>query len=216
MPLKLKSFAQPDLLKRIQPENLLVLLEPHRHFFELKKFSLPVAPENEIEYLTLGAILAQPDEDMPSDLVEALYVIGNLSGDECFDDLLKIAQHAGLEIDSEATTPDLATRLYLKDPQALERKEREQLFDRRKSHRAANPDDAIDIKTLTPDLIPLEQDLDKYFQSKKRGIGSRVIRKDSVGEVRFLVQHGQTCKREPSRKGRQSTARSSAQKRRTS
>jgi hypothetical protein len=196
------------LLNRIQPQNLLGLLEPHRLFFEMKKFSLPVGLENEIEYLTLAAVLAQPDEDMPSDLVEALHVIGNFSGDEYFDDLLKIAQQAGLEVDSEATTPDLATRLYLRDPQVLERKEREQLFEKRKtfeSYRAANPDDAIDIKTLPPDLIPLEQDLDKYFQSKKRGLGSRVIRKDSAGEVRFLVQHGQTCKREPSRKGRQST-----------
>jgi hypothetical protein len=208
MPLKLKSFAQPDLLKRIQPINLLGLLEPHRLFLEMKKFSLPVGPDNEIEYLNLAAIFAQPDENMSPDLVEALHLIGNFSGDEYFDDLLKIAQHMGLEVDSETTTPDLATRLYLQDPQVLERKVREQLFDQRKtfeSYRAADPNDAIDIKTLPPDMIPLEQDLDKYFQSKKRGVGTRVIRKDSAGEVRFLVQYGQTCRREPSRKGRQST-----------
>jgi len=209
MSLKFKSFAQPDLLKRIQPQNLLRLLEPYRLFFELKNFYVPAGSENEIEYLTLAAVLAQPDEDMPSDLVEALHLIGNFSGDECFDDLLKIAQHAGLEVGNEATTPDLAAQLYLKDPQVLERKEREQLFDKRKtfeSYRAADPDDAIDLETFPPDLIPLEQDLDRYFESKKRGVGTRVIRKDSAGEVRFLVQHGQACKREPSRKGRQSTS----------
>jgi hypothetical protein len=32
-----------------------------------------------------------------------------------------------------------------------------------------------------------------------------VIRKDAPGEVRFLVQHGQPCKREPSRRGGEST-----------
>ena len=42
MALKLKSFAQPDLLKRIQPQNLIRLLEPHRLFFDMKGFSLPV------------------------------------------------------------------------------------------------------------------------------------------------------------------------------
>lgn len=208
MALKLRSFAQPDLLKKIQPLNLLRLLEPHRLFFEMKNFSLPSGEEDEIDYLTLAGILAQPDEDMPSDLVEALHVIGNFSGDEYFDDLLQLAQQSGLDVDGEITTPDLATRLYLHDSQVLERKDRERLFEKRKtfeSYRAANPDEAIVIEELPSGLEPLEQDLDKYFESKKRGVGSRVIRKDSAREVRFLVQHGQTCKREPSRKGPQST-----------
>jgi len=43
--------------------------------------------------------------------------------------------------------------------------------------------------------------------SKKRGVGCRVIRRDLPGEIRFLVQHGQPCKREPSRKGRNPRAR---------
>jgi len=208
MALKFKSFAQPDLLKRIQPQNLIRLLEPHRLFLDMKGFSFPAGNGAEIEYLALAGILAQPDEDMPSDLVEALHLIGNFSGDEYFDDLLELAHGASLEVGGDATTPDLATRIYLHDPQILERKEREILFEKRKnfeSYVAANPDDPIAVNELPEDLTPLEADLDKYFKSKKQGAGCRVIRKDSAGEVRFLVQHGQTCRREPSRKGAEST-----------
>lgn len=207
MALKLKSFAQPDLLKTIQAQNLLRLMAPHRLFFEMKGFNIP-GPDGNIDYLALAGILAQPDEGMPSDLVEALHVIGNFSGDEYSNDMLALAQEVGLQIDGDVTTPDLATRIYLHDPQVLERKEREQLFERRKtfeSYRAADPEVAIAINELPSDLSPLEADLDQFFESKKRGIGCRIIRKDSPGEVRFLVQHGQTCKREPSRKGAQST-----------
>lgn len=207
MALKLKSFAQPDLLKTIQAQNLLRLMAPHRLFFEMKGFNIP-GPDGNIDYLALAGILAQPDEEMPSDLVEALHVIGNFSGDEYSNDMLALAQEVGLQIDGDVTTPDLATRIYLHDPQVLERKEREQLFERRKtfeSYRAADPEVAIAINELPSDLSPLEADLDQFFESKKRGIGCRIIRKDSPGEVRFLVQHGQTCKREPSRKGAQST-----------
>lgn len=208
MALKLKSFAQPDLLKRIQRENLLQLLEPHRLFFDMKGFSLPAGDDGEIEYLALAGVLAQPDEDMPSDLVEALHVIGNFSGDEHFDDLLELAHRIALEVGGDATAPDLATRIYLHDPQILERKAREVLFGKRKnfeSYRAANPDDLIAIDKLPEDLTPLEAELDQYFKSKKHGVGCRVIRKDSACEVRFLVQHGQPCRREPSRKGTEST-----------
>jgi hypothetical protein len=209
MALKTKSFAHPDLLKRIQWTNLFRLLEPHRLFLEMKGFSPPGEGAEEIDYLGLAGILAQPDEEMPSDLVEALHVIGNFSGDEHFDDLLDLARQEGLSVDAETTAPDLATRLYLHDPQVLERKEREQLFEKRKtfeSYRAANPERDIVVEDLPTDLMPLEQDLDEYFKSKKRGVGCRVIRKDSAGEIRFLVQHGQACKREPSRKGAQSTS----------
>jgi hypothetical protein len=208
MALKLKSFAQPDLLKRIQRDNLRRLLEPHRLFFDMKEFSLPTGDDGEIEYLALAGVLAQPDEDMPSDLVEALHLIGNFSGDEYFDDLLEMANKADFKTGSDATTPDLAARLYLHDPQILERKEREVLFERRKnfeSYRAANPEERIATDELPEDLTPLEADLDQYFKSKKQGVGCRVIRKDSAGEVRFLVQHGQPCRREPSRKGTEST-----------
>lgn len=208
MALRLRSFAQPDLLKRIQFPHLIRLLEPYRLFFGLKGLLVPAGDRGEIDYLALAGVLAQPDEDMPSDLVEALHLVGNFSGDEYFDDLLQLARQSGLDVDGEITTPDLATRLYLHDPQVLERKEREQLFEKRKSfesYRAANPSEGIEVKTLPSDLVPLELDLDKYFESKQRGVGTRIIRKDSAGEVRFLIQHGQPCKREPSRKGKQST-----------
>lgn len=208
MALKLKSFAQPDLLKRIQIRNLVRLLEPHRLFFDMKGFSIPVRDHGVIDYLALAGIFVQPDEDMPSELVEALHVIGSFSGDEYFDDLLELAQSVEIEVGGEPTTPDLATRIYLHDPQVLERKEREVLFEKRKnfeSYRASNPDKLIAVNELPDDLTPLEADLNKHFKSKKQGAGCRVIRKDSEGEVRFLIQHGQPCRREPSRRGAEST-----------
>src|SRR5260370_23541232 len=109
MALKLKSFALSDLLKRNQSQNLIRHLDPHRLFFDMNELSLPAGDDGEIEYLALAGVLAQPDEDMPSDLVEALHVIGHFSGDEYFDDLLELANKADIEVGSDSTTPDLAT-----------------------------------------------------------------------------------------------------------
>ncbi len=207
--LNLKSFAQPDLLKKIQPANLLLLLEPFGLFLEMKGLVLPTDSQEEMDPAALAAILAQPDEDMPGDLVEALHLIGNLGVDDRFDDLLVLAAKNGIDTDSEITALDLATRIWLKNPQALERKEHEEFFQKRKSFesfRAANPGPAIAVEDLPTDLAPLEAALDAYFQAKKRGVGCRVMRNDWAGEVRFLVEHGQPCKREPSRKGPRSTS----------
>jgi hypothetical protein len=204
-----KSFAQPDLLKSIQPENLLRLLEVQRPFFEDKGFVFPAGGDGRIDYLSLAGILAQPDESMDSDLVEAFHLIGNLGTDENFDALLDAAHRSSIDAgDGEATAPDLAARIWLADPQILERMERADLFDRRKkfeSFRARVREDVTPIEALPSDFTELEQDLDGWFVSRKRGPGCKVIRKDAPGEVRLLVQHGQPCKREPSRKGRDSS-----------
>lgn len=204
-----KSFAQPDLLKRIHPANLLRLLEGQRTFFEDRGFRFPAGGDGRIDYPKLAGILAQPDESMDSELVEAFHLIGNLGTEENFDALLDAAHRSSIDTgDGETTAPDLAVRIYLADPQILERMERAELFDRRKkfeSFRARVPEEVTPVEALPSDLTSLEQDLDGWFVSRKRGPGCKVIRKDAPGEVRFLLQHGQPCKREPSRKGRQST-----------
>lgn len=208
MPLQFKSFARPDLLKTIHPKHLTSLLEPHRRFLEDRGFRVPAGVEQELDCLTLAGILAQPDEETPSELVEALYIIESFSDDQHFDELLALAESAGLEVGDEETTVDLAVRVYLHDANLLERKLREQLCGRRRtfeSYRLADPDSGIEVDNLPEDLTLLEADLDRYFESKKRGGHSCVIRKDAAHEIRFLVQHGQTCKREPSRKGGRST-----------
>lgn len=208
MPLQFRSFARPDLLKTIHPKHLTSLLEPHRRFLEDRGFCLPAGAEQELDCLALAGILAQPDEETPSDLVEALYVIESFSDGQHFDELLAMAEAAGQEVGEEETTVDLAVRLYIHDSRLLERKLREQLCDRRRtfeSYRLADPTSGMQVDNIPTDLAPLEADLDRYFESKKRGGHSCVIRKDSPNEIRFLVQHGQTCKREPSRKGGRST-----------
>jgi hypothetical protein len=104
-----KSFAQPDLLKTIQPQNLVRLLEPCRGFLETHGLSLPQEEGLEIDYLKLAGVLAIPDEWMDSHVVEGLHVIGNLGNDENFDELLDIARRNFIE---EATAADVAARIW--------------------------------------------------------------------------------------------------------
>lgn len=202
-----KSFAQPDLLKTIQPCNLIRLLEPCQAFLQERGLSLP--PDgSEIDYLKLSGILAQPDEFMDPQVIEGLHLIGNLGTDDNYDQLFDLARRNFVDVDMEATAADLAARIWIESPQALEQKEREAGSHRRRkfeSFRARNPENALPADQLPFDFNYLEADLEDWFFSKKRGVGCRVIRTDAPGEIRFLVQHGQPFRRVPSRKGPQST-----------
>ncbi|MBI3896453.1 MAG: hypothetical protein HY313_11040 [Acidobacteria bacterium] len=141
--------------------------------------------------------------------VEALHVIGTVGNDENFDELLDIAQRNFIDTsDLELTAADLAVRIWLEVPQTLERLERSNSLQRRRkfeSLRARRPEDGLPTEGIPRDFLDLEQALDDWFGSRKRGVGCKIIRKDGPGEVRFLVQHGQLCRREPSRKGVEST-----------
>lgn len=156
----------------------------------------------------MAGILAEPDEEMPSDLVEDLHLIEHLGTTEYYDDLLQLTAANGIDPDSEAAAADLAVQVWLKDLQAPERKDREGLFQKRKnfeSSRTADSAVAIDVDAIPGDLGALEAALHQYFEDRKRGIRCGVIRKDSPGEVRYLVQHGQPYTMEPSCKGALST-----------
>ena len=203
-----KTFGQPDVLKTIQPVNLTRILKPCQAFLEAEGVRLPESDEAEIDYLRLATVLASPDERMDSDVIEGLHVIGTLGVDDNFDELLDIARRNFVEVEIDTTAADPAARIWLEQPQALQLKDRERMVQRRRkfeSFRARDPEDTVPIEKLPIDLTNLELDLDGCFQSKKRGIGCRVVRKDVGAEVHFLIQHGQPCKRQPSRKGAQST-----------
>ena len=204
----LKTFAQPDRLKEIQPLKLIRILTPCREYLDAHGLSLPQDDREEIDYIVLGGILAAADEWMDSHVVEGLHVIGNLGTDEHFDELLDVARRNFIEVDMDSTAADLAATIWLEAPQALVLKEREAGSHRRRkfeSFRARDAEAVVPPEQLPMQFDALETDLEGWFMAKKRGVGCRVVRIDFEGEVRFLVQHGQLCKREPSRKGPQST-----------
>ena len=204
----LKTFAQPDRLREIQPLKLIRILEPCREFLNARGLALPLDDREQIDYVALAGVLAAPDESIDSSVIEGLHVIGNLGTDEHFDELLDIARRNFIEVEMESTAADLAATIWLEAPQVLVLKEREAGTHRRRkfeSFRARDPEAVIPPEQLPIQFDQLEADLESWFMAKKRGVGCRVIRTDLEGEIRFLVQHGQLCKREPSRKGPQST-----------
>ncbi len=203
------SFFHADILRRIDPANLVALLAPHGEYLEASGFRFPGAPKDNPDYRQLALILLDADEQTPADLVEALHVIGNMEIEERIDDLLEIAVLNGVDTGDVGITPlDLAVRIWLKVPRALEKKERDGLFEKKLKFEhfpARVPGTAVPVDDLLSDLNALEADLDRWFQENKRGPGANIQQVISGTEARFLIDHGQPCRRERNRKGRESS-----------
>lgn len=205
----LKSFAAPDVLRKIEPGNLLELFSPYRDYFSDRGFPLPESPVEELNYRQLAVVLLAADEETPPELMEALHVIGNTGIDERIDDLLRLAFLNGVDAGAADITPiDLAIRIWLKAPKVLEKIERDDLFQKKLKFEhfvSQAPGNAIPADELSSELAEMAAELGEWFEKNKRGPGCNIDRVVSGEEVRFLIDHGLPCKRERNRKGRESS-----------
>lgn len=201
---KLQRFSDPEALKKINPEHLLELLLPHASFFQDRGLKLPKRREGEsIDYDKLVDIIASPDEEVPGGLIHALYFIHEMSTPDAMDELRVEARRHGIEISeaSEVSPADLATQVWLKAPELVERKHAETKLPRKRTYchyqSAVVPATGSRArKPLAKTLRALESYLGTWFKEHDRGDGCRIRASISNGEVWYLIWHGRTLHRE--------------------
>jgi hypothetical protein len=201
-------FTHPDILRTIEVASLLDLLRPHEKYLESRGFAFPGSAPAKPDYSKLALILVNSDGDTPPDLLEALHVIGNVGVPERVDQLLEIARLHGAKTSDRITAIDLAIRVWFTAPQELAKMERDEFLQKAFKFEYF-PAMGTVLSEIKPekktDFSNLEKRLDDWFLEHKRGIGSEVQCAESGTELRFLVDHGLTCKRDRDRKGRRSS-----------
>ena len=200
--LNLRRFAHPGTLKSIARGRLLTLLSPYASFLNSRGFRLPEQDGSEnVDYEALAGILASPDTDTPAEMADALFFIHEMATPEGMDSLLTAAHDTGLAlVDGQEHTPtDIAVQVYLLDRDMIERKHAEQFLARPRSFEYYQTDVSPVPPFRTPNaatLRAIQEDLDDWFETKKRGRGSRVFVYPKSDGVWFLVRHGDPFRRE--------------------
>ena len=198
-----RRFAQPDALKAINPTRLLKFLDPYKSYLDGRGMKWPDNDFEEIGYVALADILMKPDNQIPTQMVDALYFVHEMATPEEMDNLIKAARDEGIELDHDPdTTPaDIAAQVWLKAPALLESMHAEVLVMKPKSFTHFKSQE-FGPKTFTaPDektMEALQSELDLWFDDHKRGTGSKVLYFDYGDKISFLVRHGMPFKREGS------------------
>lgn len=193
-----RFFSQPEILRGIDPENLLSLLADHAPALEVLGLKLPDEAVAGLDYERLMSLLMAPDK-LPADLREAFYFVHEMATDEGMACLLEAAEEASIEIvGNPAPTPaDTAVQVWLKDRELLERKHAEQFLRSPRTFESFGTAIAPVPKYRDPvtAAAQMKKDLDDFFEKKKRGRNTKVfpyVRDDSVW---FLVRHGDPFER---------------------
>ena len=195
-----KRLCNPAILKKIDFPLLTKLLEPFRAYLEGRSL-LWTEIEAEFDYPTLAIALADPTEETPEELMDAIYFIDVMADDDLFDRIHAEAVESGVDLgtSNELTPADLAVRVWLADRNILERVHAEQYLTRPKKFQSYFADH-LDVPDLQypsdPTLKGLETDLNEWFDTHKKGRGTRVFPFFREDGVWFMVRHGQRMKRE--------------------
>lgn len=204
---RLRHFSNPGTVRSIAPERLLSLLDPHREFFAQRGCALPAAGEaDQLDYHALVSVFLTPDANTPRELLDALFLIDEMSTPEAMDSLIDAVVQSGRELDTDSdhTPADVAVQVWLLDQDILERKHAEQFLFKPKSFEYFKTDRAEIPQFVPPTTATrrvMEQSLDDWFDKKKRGRGARLFVYPREDEVWFLVRHGEPFKREESLHG---------------
>ena len=224
----LRRFANVDALKTIQEKHLRALLAPHEAYFTSRGVSLgdvsagvgngPGTSAEDcdgLDYEGLVSVLLLPDENTPTELVDALYMVHEMATTEAMGGLLEAIESLppndrfSLEDSPDPTPADVAVQVWLSAPQLLERKHSEQAVVGRRSFEYYLSSEAPAREFTLParsKLERIERDLAGWFASKRRGEHVRVQMYPKGDEVWFVVRHGEPFRREGAQKGAESSS----------
>lgn len=198
-----RIFTNPDRLKQISPERLKTFLCKWNDYFKGRDLDLAAAPVDDLPFEKIAAILMNPDENVPDEMVDALYYVHETASHESMEELLDQAEAAGIAIDAddEPTAADVSVQIWLANPTLLQRQHAETVaFNRSNfmyfagSRRKKSPKGLPDI---TPAAATSIQDrMDDWFEKKRRGRNSRIFVFPRGEKVWILVRHGSPMRRE--------------------
>ncbi|MBF9055705.1 hypothetical protein HKCCA1065_03670 [Rhodobacterales bacterium HKCCA1065] len=199
-----RVFTNPSRLKEIDPNRLILFLSKWSDYFIGRGLDLTAADTSDMPFDTIAAILMNPDQAVPESMVNALYYVHETARKEPMDELIERAEAAGLDIahDDKSTPADIAVQIWLAKPDLLERQHAETVaFNRSNftyfagtSIKRAGSEGQIVISEAQ--CREMEALMDPWFESKRRGRGSRVFVFPQENRIWILVRHGQPMRRE--------------------
>jgi len=198
---RLKRFTNVAVLKRIDFGLLKRFFESSdsfRQFLSNRGLSWACSSE-EFDYDRLAEILMSPNTNTPEELLDALYFVDGMANEECCERIQAECEKAGINLGcDDMTFEDLTLHVWLADRRILERVHAEQYrVQPRKflSYFASSTKRTLQYPS-SDTLVALQDDMNEWYDFRKKGRGSKVFPFFKDDGAWFLVRHGEHIKRE--------------------
>lgn len=183
-------FARPGFLRRIHADVLGQFLNPYRPYLESRGLSFAGAIDCDL----LGTILATPDADTPTDLIEALEICDAVCSTECFEELVALDHLRDQRILGEHHgNTDVVLLTWISSPEVIERIHNRAALDLDRSlhvYQASTPIRANAFGNTS--LSRLRRALSPMFAGQLRGASCRITAHERPeGGHALVIKHGE-------------------------
>jgi hypothetical protein len=183
-------FARPGFLRCIHADVLGQFLNPYRLYMESRGLSFAGA----IDCDMLGTILATPDADTPTELIEALEICDAVCSTDCFEELVNLDRRRDERILGEhPSNADAVLLTWISSPEFIERIHNRAALDLDRSlhvYQASTPIRANAFGNTS--LSRLRRTLSPMFAGQLRGASCRISAHERPdGGHALVIKHGE-------------------------
>ena len=200
--LRLKNFSDLGFIQGIdKPQHFGALLAGHRDFFDRQDIDITKLRNDDATDRHLLRVFTQPDEEMPADLLQTLYVLDDLADEAGHDRILDEAKRQGVLLDGRGLTPgEFAIVVQCAHPGLVSLCHEKTINQKIKNYQEyqARKVGKLTSETAKRKTKELEAALVPWFDSNNRSSACEIYAYEERGEIKFIVTHGRPVRTEGS------------------
>lgn len=202
--LRFRNFSSLAFLQSVDKQRFLApLLAGHAEYFARHGINVAALGDDDDSDLRLMQVFTQPDEEMPAELLEVLYMLDDMADEAGHDDILDEAERIGADLsglDDDLPPGDFAIAVFFRHPRILRVcHERTACQKVKKFHEHQSRDDRrFSLAAAKAKVAELEQTLSPWFDARKRSPVCEIYVYRDEDEIRFQVTHGRPFRTEGS------------------
>lgn len=194
--LRFKNFSNLTFIQSIdKPRHLRPLLEPFAEYFSGRGIDVTALKNNDKSDRQLLSVFTQPDEEMPANLLESLYVLDDLADEPGHDRILTEAQRLSINLDGigdDLNPAEFAIAVYRHKPDLIHHCHEKTMQRTAKNYYEfqSSHDKKLSLGTAGKKRPQVEKELGAWFKKLNRTEACEIHVYEEDGEIKFQVTHG--------------------------
>ncbi len=200
--LRFKNFSDLEFIQGIdKPKCLQPLLSGFEDYFQRQGLDVFKLKNDDKTERQLLQVFTQPDEAMPSDLLENLYILDDLSDDSGHDRILDEATRSGASlshIGDDMTPGEFAIMVYREFPDLVRVCHEKTLYRKIKNYQEyqSKAGKNLSLGSARKKQGQLEGKLALWFESRNRSAACEIYVYEEGNEIKFQITHGKPYRTE--------------------
>lgn len=200
--LRFRNFSDLAFIQGIdKPAHLGPFLARHKEYFARQGLDVTKLTNSDATDRRLLRIFTEPDEDMPPDLLEALYVLDDLADETGHDRILDEAKRQGICVNGDGLNPaEFAIVVQCGHPSLIQLCHDKTYYQKIRNYQEyqGKGNRKVSLESARKKSKQLEEELAPWFEAKNRSRACDVHPYEEDGEIRFVITHGRPLRTEGS------------------